>query len=150
MREQVVQADEALERDIFFMMRPLLMSTLPSICRPLDRSLEAFDSTSSQLVLYPKSIRRLIINSRIPSHQLKRHQTQQSYLFSKYDQLTAPPSKRLMQSSNPYRKNQRITRWALYLAQFTNMKVVHRPGRVQRNADALSRLQQRRTTKDCL
>lgn len=89
MREHVVQADVALERDIFFMMRPLLMSILPSLCHPVDRSLEAFDSTSSQLVLYPKSIRRLIINSRIPSHQMKRHQTQQSHRFSKYDQPTA-------------------------------------------------------------
>jgi hypothetical protein len=49
-----------------------------------------------------------------------------------------------MQSVNPHRKNQRLTRWTLYLAQFSNMKVIHRPGRVHRNADALSRLQQKR------
>jgi hypothetical protein len=53
--------------------------------------------------------------------------------------------KGLIQSAAPQRKNPRLVRWALFMSQFGDyLKIVHRPGRVHRNADALSRLQQSR------
>jgi hypothetical protein len=54
--------------------------------------------------------------------------------------------KGLFQSLSPQRRNPRLTSWALFLSQFAGkMTVIHKPGRVHRNADALSRLARKRS-----